>query len=274
MKPYFSENKNEQIKSIDNLSQEELKQVLIKCNNMDEVVENVFGVKNDKRHYFLDDGSMDGFIAEEYDKFGKKYWREKYKLIADEVYEFAPDSKKVLEIGCGSGNLLIELSNKYPDSDVVGIDISDDMLRLAKDNTKGQKNIQLLNFSVYNLNSLEKKPSLVVFRNTLHRLKNAEETLGAIVDFLPDEGKFYLRDIIRDGSWSAFKDRFDKNYPLHNWIKAICSGFTIQELQKILDGLPVQYSFVNSRNSDDAEIQLSKSIDTAILIQKTKNNFK
>jgi len=75
----------------------------------------------------------------------------RYKYIADEwaptetflnLIENNNDSwNNVLEIGCGIGRLLVPLAEKYNECNFYGIDISDEMIKLApkKDNIKYQE---------------------------------------------------------------------------------------------------------------------------------------
>src|SRR4030065_2191091 len=54
-----------------------------------------------------------------------------FKRMALELSEIA-DGEKVLDVGCGSGTLLIEAKTRYPNSDFVGIDPDKKILRFAE----------------------------------------------------------------------------------------------------------------------------------------------
>ena len=54
-----------------------------------------------------------------------------FKRMALELSEIT-DGEKVLDVGCGSGTLLIEAKTRYPNSDFVGIDPDKKVLRLAE----------------------------------------------------------------------------------------------------------------------------------------------
>jgi SAM-dependent methyltransferase len=51
--------------------------------------------------------------------------------IINEV-KLLPKGSSVLEIGCGTGNYIIELVNRVPDNNYSGFDISEEMLKVAK----------------------------------------------------------------------------------------------------------------------------------------------
>lgn len=51
--------------------------------------------------------------------------------------------RRVLEVGCGTGSNLIRLASTFPDAEVIGIDISQDMLEIARRRTAGLGNVAL-----------------------------------------------------------------------------------------------------------------------------------
>jgi SAM-dependent methyltransferase len=75
-----------------------------------------------------------------WDKLASVYQDKFLKLdLYNESYDFICDSlvkqnSKLLEIGCGPGNISQYLLSKRPDFDLFGIDISPNMIKLAKKN--------------------------------------------------------------------------------------------------------------------------------------------
>ena len=53
--------------------------------------------------------------------------------------------KRILDAGCGTGNLTVEIARNFPDAEVVGIDFTDKSLEVAsgKINSLGLKNVKL-----------------------------------------------------------------------------------------------------------------------------------
>jgi len=66
-------------------------------------------------------------IAKDYDYWKKKNWYY-YKNLKDILKEFIPPKSRVLDIGCGTGDLLATLEPRYG----VGTDISEEMIKIAK----------------------------------------------------------------------------------------------------------------------------------------------
>ena len=62
--------------------------------------------------------------------------------------------QSVLEIGCGTGKNLQKIVELYPETELWGIDLSDDMLKKASNKLSGYQNVELIHgkFGMYPLN--------------------------------------------------------------------------------------------------------------------------
>ena len=61
----------------------------------------------------------------------------RYKLISQAIDVVAP--QKVLDIGCGKGRFIKNIKSDYPQTETVGMDISDEMLKFLPSDTVGMK---------------------------------------------------------------------------------------------------------------------------------------
>ncbi len=134
------------------------------------------------------------------------------------------DSLKILDIGTGSGNIAISLSKNLPKSKVIAIDISENAIKLAKENAKlneVENRTEFINFNIEtdNLNVLNVDFDIVVsnppyvaldeFENLQQEIKHFEPKT-AVTDF--KEGfKFYkiisklAPDILKNGGSLYFE---------------------------------------------------------------------
>ena len=120
----------------------------------------------------------------------------RYKYIADEwattetfldlIKNNNNDWNNVLEIGCGIGRLLVPFADIYKECNFYGIDISDEMIKLApkRDNIKYQ---QLAN-------NLDLVYSMLVFQHIEHQEKINYIKLA--YDNLKNGGKIYFQFVI------------------------------------------------------------------------------
>ena len=84
-------------------------------------------------------------------------------------------TKRLLDIGCGTGNLSIELSNDF--TEVVAIDTNEEMLEIARSNAN-DSNIDFLNLSMMDIDDVYPASSFDVvlcFGNTIVHLQDLNE---------------------------------------------------------------------------------------------------
>ncbi|KON29287.1 hypothetical protein AC480_03400 [miscellaneous Crenarchaeota group archaeon SMTZ1-55] len=109
---------------------------------------------------------------------------------------------KVLDLGTGTGLLAIELAKTMPDLEVIGLDLSDVALEVARKNL--QESEQPLRIS-FKKGDAEDMPfeegvfDLVVSSNTLHLIKNPVSMFNEIYRVLKSKDRFFLSDFRR--SW-------------------------------------------------------------------------
>src|SRR5690606_31954708 len=111
---------------------------------------------------------------------------------------------KLLEIGCGPGNITKYLLSKRPDFDIFGIDIAPNMIELAKLNNP------TAHFAVMDsrqINNLETKYDGIIGGFCLPYLSHTEsnELISNSYDLLNDNGLIYLSFVEGDPDKSDFK---------------------------------------------------------------------
>ncbi|MEM1136747.1 MAG: class I SAM-dependent methyltransferase [Bacteroidota bacterium] len=88
------------------------------------------------------------------------------------------DDVSIMEVGCGTGYNLVKLHKFYPKAQLVGIDVSAEMLHIAKKNTaKAKANIALIQ-EAYGDNTLKvNKFDAIIFSYSLSMINPAWEEL-------------------------------------------------------------------------------------------------
>lgn len=78
--------------------------------------------------------------------FGKdKYWK-------DEIVKKIPPSDSILDLACGTGILTRKIAQKFPNAKIVGIDVSESYLEVAKIKSKLEQNISFVRQDAEKLN--------------------------------------------------------------------------------------------------------------------------
>ena len=129
--------------------------------------------------------------------------------LYNDTYDFICNSidkpnAKLLEIGCGPGNITKYLIAKRPDFDIFGIDIAPNMVELARQNNPAA------HFAVMDsrqINNLDSKYDGIVCGFCLPYLSQTEtnELISNSYDLLNDNGLLYISFVEGDPDKSNFK---------------------------------------------------------------------
>lgn len=123
-------------------------------------------------------------VAKDYDYYKKKnsfYYDNLKKLLKSLI----PSNKNVLEIGCGTGDLLTSLKPKTG----VGYDISSEMIRIAKYKYKSKNN---LSFTHYPLSIIHYSFDFVFMSDVIEHLDHPEETFKKVSKVMGNDTKFVI----------------------------------------------------------------------------------
>ncbi|MDF1870725.1 MAG: methyltransferase domain-containing protein [Phycisphaerales bacterium] len=106
------------------------------------------------------------------------------------------DGIRVLDIGCGKGHAMIELARRYPNSNFVGVDFSEEAIRDARV-TASAESLTNVEFEIRDVSQLTYKAEfdLVTAFDAIHDQRDPATVLGNIREALTDEGTFLMQDI-------------------------------------------------------------------------------
>ncbi|WP_297596321.1 class I SAM-dependent methyltransferase [uncultured Cetobacterium sp.] len=134
-------------------------------------------------------------FAKVYDKFMQHCdYDEWAKLIEGLIEESKVEGKKLLDLGCGTGETLIRLKENYECS---GLDLSADMLTIANKKLKN-KGVKLFLGDMREFNTGEKYDIIISLFDTVNHLTSIEDLddlMKSIKDSLNPEG-VYIFDVI------------------------------------------------------------------------------
>ncbi|HEX7474353.1 MAG TPA: class I SAM-dependent methyltransferase [Dehalococcoidales bacterium] len=113
----------------------------------------------------------------------------------------------VVDAGCGPGYLVMDLTRRFPELDIVGIDISPEMLKLAEKNCRQQN---LNNHVKFEIAAVERLPfetgsvDFVVSSLSLHHWLDPAPALQEIFRVLKPGGQTLIFDLRRDMPYLPF----------------------------------------------------------------------
>ena len=135
-----------------------------------------------------------GRAAKNYDKFWDFYIVPSYSKTLARID--LQKSSKILDLGCGTGELLKILEDRFPLSELTGIDLTEEMLAVAKQ--KLSDNVELLLGSATSLPFDSKSFDWVIMSNVIGHLSDKKTALKEAHRVLKNPGKIVITDWTRD----------------------------------------------------------------------------
>ena len=131
-----------------------------------------------------------------WDFWAKKYnklWVQKYSLTPTREYILKVfDLKrplKILDLGCGPGELIEELLKRNKVIDITGLDFSEGMLNESRKKNPAAKHIQL---DVKDLHKLQGNYDTIISTHSLPYWKNPKKVMKDLSNILNEDGTIYI----------------------------------------------------------------------------------
>lgn len=181
------------------------------------------------------------FWANKYNKL----WVQKYSLRPTRDYilkvmekELNREEKlKVLDLGCGPGELIEELLSQNPNLNITGLDFSEGMLSISKERNPLAYHIKM---DVSQLNNLDDSFNIIISTHSFPYYKNPEKVMRDLNNLLQDDGTLHMGFASGDSLYDKIALFFVKfttgpaNYPCDNDFRNLIKGlFEVEKLQII-----------------------------------------
>lgn len=180
-----------------------------------------------------------------------------YQRFAENVISVIKPEKnsKILEIGPGPGWAGINLVKRRNDILLDGLEPSEDMIRVAKENVRQEKLIHSIFYKqgmAENMNDIpDKSYDVVISRDSLHHWKSPHRVFVQIERILNEKGKVYIHDHRRDmGVFGKFiVTVIGKLFAgkMHKyWKSSIAASYTKEEIEELLNKLNLKHWIVKN----------------------------
>ena len=172
---------------------------------------------------FLGDSMRSKLYSDFYkSSFGQEILKREVRFIKDELN----GCKKVLSIGCGSAIHEVQLANLNPETEIIGLDISKDMLSQVP---KLPTNIDLILGNAEDLGFKDNIFDLVYFLTSLEFTNDVEKTLLETKRILKPNGRAIFM-VVNINSWYVQKELREGN----SYIKRKLKNMEGENLKKII----------------------------------------
>lgn len=152
---------------------------------------------------------------------------------------------KLIDIGCGPGYLVNRLSRMFPDLQIIGIDINQDMLHQAVSNFPSIGNVQFREGDAQALPFPDEEVDVIVSTGAFHHWDNGPRSLREFHRVLKPGGQFLILDLRRDARWlfywlvkmaQVFMPADIKR--VNGAVGSVWSSYTVGEMGKLLKESP------------------------------------
>lgn len=156
----------------------------------------------------------------------------KYPEMLTALINAIPDNKenpKVLDLGCGTGNITQKLLTRFPQAEVTCLDLSENMIKIAKNKLSQYKSIKYL-IGDFTETEITEKYDAIISSLALHHIPNdkeKEEMYQAIYKALNKNGVFYNADVILGNS--TYNEELNNKIAQEDMIN---NGVTLEEIQE------------------------------------------
>jgi ubiquinone/menaquinone biosynthesis C-methylase UbiE len=161
--------------------------------------------------------------AEKYDKEAAGWMRMVSKSFVSAARKWGVTDGQVLDVGTGTGSLAVEFARGMPGVKVVGLDLSDVALQLARHNAQESGMSSRVSFKKGDAEDMPFEDNafdVVISSNTLHLVGNPVRMLDEVCRVLEPKGMFFISDLRR--SWLGF------------FAEHIAASYTPQEVEDML----------------------------------------
>jgi ubiquinone/menaquinone biosynthesis C-methylase UbiE len=158
--------------------------------------------------------------AQQHWKMAEKFGQQYTQKLASQGF----DRGKIIDVGCGFGATNLVLAERFVESEIVGIDLSEPLLELAREAAEERNFDDRVRFEkadVHQIPYTEDTFDVAININMVHLVDNPIEMLNEIERVLIPGGFLYIADLRR-----SFLGLFEPE---------IRSGLTIAEARKMFD---------------------------------------
>jgi len=200
-----------------------------------------------------------------------------YSLMADELGSLTCCREGlVVDLGCGLGDLGLEIAKRYPKLSVAGVDISqkaiDEAARRAK--AEGIDNVSFELQDVHSLSFADRGIDIVVSHGSIHHWRDVSTVFSQIYRVLKPAGLAYLTDLNREAPEDIVEE-VKSGLPesqAKGFINSVHAAYTCQELKEILNKLNIDNCDVSQQHFSRATIFKNRQLLRAASSRKADFN--
>jgi ubiquinone/menaquinone biosynthesis C-methylase UbiE len=136
--------------------------------------------------------------GQSYDRHAGRVFGGVYRRVSEDVAAAAPTAGVVLDAGCGSGRLAVEIARRRPDLRVHGVDLERGMVHMATRRAEREKVADRVELTVADLADLPlpgDSVDLIVSTASLHHWTDVGAVIASLDRVLRPHGRMWIYDL-------------------------------------------------------------------------------
>lgn len=152
-------------------------------------------------------------------------------------------SGEVLDLGCGTCDVIIRFARAFPETYIIGVDGSDAMLDIAFEDLKRyslSERITLINACLPHDSFSKKRFDAVISNSLLHHLKDPQVLWRTIKDYAKDDTPVFVVDLLRPEDMKEVENLVRRyasgESPIlqRDFFNSLIASYTVEEIKQQL----------------------------------------
>jgi len=194
------------------------------------------------------EGPIEGLASKVYAFATKRsrFIRDIHSMVAEEALKKV-SAGVILDVGTGPGYLPIKMASENPHLRVIGIDVSDDMVRIARRNVEkaGLENVEVLAEDVVNISLIDESVDLALATMSLHHWLDPVKALNELHRVLKHGCELWIYEVDRHPTLQSegwMKRRYNIILRLIIDVVRRHSSITVEHAESILGDLDDRFA--------------------------------
>jgi len=184
---------------------------------------------------------VEGYFATKYAEFARnsEEMQNEYRRLAEKVVSLF-EGGKLLEIGPGPAYVSIEIAKRLPKVEIIGLEISDTMIEIAKKNAKEHEVSEKITLKKGDASKMPLEDSefdFVITSGSLHHWKKPIEVINEISRLLKPGCKAFISDLRKDAperNIKEFANKIDSKLMRWGLMHSFREGYTAKQIENMI----------------------------------------
>ena len=184
---------------------------------------------------------VEGYFAIKYAEFARnsEEMQNEYRRLAEKVVSLF-EGGKLLEIGPGPAYVSIEIAKRLPKVEIIGLEISDTMIEIAKKNAKEHEVSEKITLKKGDASKMPLEDSefdFVITSGSLHHWKKPIEVINEISRLLKPGCNALISDLRKDAperNIKEFANKIDSKLMRWGLMHSFREGYTAKQIENMI----------------------------------------